>query len=197
MKTTFSIIGILLSMSAIAQEKPIFKPHFVNMTEFGGLFGRVVYNTNNWNGLAQSVDSRLSFTLQTFNGVQLKPRLIVGGTVGIDWYKTALIMPIAAGIRYDLAKNSSQKSVFYASLDAGYGFNWLNVNATNYTTSGGMMLNPGIGLKIGLKSQSALLISLTYKRQDVRVTKPLYSGEIEKYEDRVYNRMAFRVGVSF
>jgi hypothetical protein len=197
MKKIFFIISIAISTSIFAQEKPAFKRHFVNMTEFGGLFGRVVYNANNWNGFSESVENRLSFTLQTFNGVQLKPRLAVGGTVGMDWYKTALIMPIAAGIRYDLAKNSSQKSVFYASLDAGYGFNWLNVNASNYTTSGGMMLNPGIGLRVGLKSQSALLISLTYKRQDLHVTKPLNWGEIDKYENRVYNRMAFRVGVSF
>jgi hypothetical protein len=198
MKNIFLSLFILFSTLVFAQEKPVFKPHFVNMTEFGGLFGRVIYGVNNWNGtFRDEVSNRLSFTLQTFNGVQLKPRLAVGGTVGIDWYRTALIMPIAAGVRYDLAKNKTQKSSFYASLDAGYGFNWLNANPTKYTTSGGMMLNPGLGFRIGLKSQSALLISLSYKRQEVRVTKPLNWGEIDKYEDRVYNRMAFRVGVSF
>jgi hypothetical protein len=198
MKKIFFILSIAISTSVVAQEKTKFKPHFVNMTEFGGLFGRTVYNVNNWNGsFGEEVANRLSFTLQTFNGVQLKPRLAVGATVGIDWYKAALIMPIAAGVRYDLVKNSSQKSSLYASLDAGYGFNWLNVNASNYTTSGGLMLNPGIGLRVGLKSQSALLISLTYKRQDVQVTQPLYWSEIDKYENRTYNRMAFRIGVSF
>ncbi len=198
MKKIFSLLLVAFSTSVFAQQKPAFKPHFLNMTEFGGLFGRVVYDVNNWNGtFREEVANRLSFTLQTFNGVRLKPRLAVGATVGVDWYKTALIMPVAAGVRYDLAKNSTKQSAFFASLDAGYGIGSFHANATDYTTSGGLMVSPGVGFRIGLKSESALLISLSYKHQQVQVTKPLGWGEIEKYENRVYNRMAFRIGVSF
>jgi len=192
------LIGLLFTHSLIysftisAQHKP----HYVNMTEVGGLFGRVVYDIPWSVPVTQEVENRLSLTIQTFNGVQLKPRLALGATVGVDWYNTALLTPIAAGVRYDLV--STPKNVhLFGTLDAGYGFNWLQVNATGYDTKGGMMLNPGIGLKFGFKSGSAMLLSLTYKRQEARVTKPLSWGEVEKWEDRVYNRMALRLGFMF
>lgn len=182
--------------SGLYAQNAVFKPHYVNMTEVGGLFGRVVYDVR-WSApLVQEVQNRLSLTIQTFNGVQLKPRLAVGATVGVDWYKTALLTPIAAGVRYDLV--STPKNVhLFGTLDAGYGFNWLQVDGTGYDTKGGMMLNPGLGLKFGFRSGSAMLLSLTYKRQEARVTKPLGWQEVEKWEDRTYNRMALRLGFMF
>ncbi|MFN4146647.1 MAG: hypothetical protein ACK4GN_12545 [Runella sp.] len=188
MKPLLFFALILMSISVWAQ----FKPHYTNMTEIGGLFGRVAYGTDQ----SSQVDNRLSLTIQSFNGVQLKPRLAVGATVGVDWYKTALLMPLAAGVRYDLVKSQKNVSLF-GSLDAGHSVSWLHTDATGFRTRGGMMLNPGVGLKIGLKSGSALVMSLSYKRQNARVTKPLWWNEIEKWEDRIYNRMALRLGVSF
>ncbi len=182
--------------SGLYAQNAVFKPHYVNMTEVGGLFGRVVYDVRWSVPTIQEVENRLSLTIQTFNGVQLKPRLAVGATVGVDWYKTALLTPIAAGVRYDLV--STPKNVhLFGTLDAGYGFNWLQVDGTGYDTKGGMMLNPGLGLKFGFKSGSAMLLSLTYKRQEAKVTKPLGWQEVEKWEDRVYNRMALRLGFMF
>ena len=196
-----SIFIFLFCVALVARSQEPFKRHYVNMTEFGGLFGRVMPNVINWNGwnatTTQTVVNRVSFTFQTFNGVQLKPRLAVGATVGMDWYNTALLLPLAAGVRYDLAKNKAKKSGLFASFDAGYATNWLHADATNYQTKGGLMLNPGIGLKIGMRSGSALILSLSYKRQEARVQNPLGWNELNNYEARVYNRMAFRVGVSF
>lgn len=189
------IILIGLTSQLRAQDKP-FKPHYVNMTEIGGLFGRVVYDIPWSVPRTQQVENRLSLTIQTFNGVQLKPRLAVGLTAGLDWYNTALLTPIAAGVRYDLAQ-SKKNVALIGTLDAGYGFNWLHVNNTGYDTQGGMMLNPGMGLKFGFKSGSAMLLTLSYKRQEAKVTKPLGWGEIEKWENRVYNRMALRFGFMF
>jgi hypothetical protein len=196
MKKWLFCLAVCGHLAVQAQEA--FKPHYINMTEFGGLFGRVMPETPDWNGgTARTVTNRLNFTMQTFNGVQLKPRLTVGATVGIDWYNTALLMPLAVGARYDLAKNKTKKSGLFASFDAGYATNWLHADGTGYQTKGGLMFNPGLGLKIGLRGGSALLLSLTYKRQQVEVQNPLGWGEISNYEERVYNRMAFRLGVSF
>lgn len=188
-------IVVLIGSQLQAQEKS-FKPHYVNMTEIGGLFGRVVYDVRWSVPLTQEVQNRLSLTIQTFNGAQIKPRLAVELTTGIDWYNTALLLPIAAGARYDLARSQNNITLF-GSLDAGYGFNWLHVNGTGYDTQGGMMLNPGLGLKFGFKSGSALTLSLTYKRQNAKVTQPLGWQEVEKWEDRTYNRMALRLGMWF
>lgn len=184
--------SLIYSFTTTAQHKP----HYVNMTEVGGLFGRVVYDIPWSVPLTQQVENRLSLTIQTFNGVQLKPRLAVGLTTGLDWYNTALLTPIAAGAKYDLSR-SKKNVALIGTLDAGYGFNWLHVNNTGYDTQGGMMLSPGIGLKFGFKSGSAMLLTLSYKRQEAKVTKPLGWGEIEKWEDRVYNRMALRFGFMF
>jgi len=191
----FLFLLFFLSGYLQAQEKP-FKPHYVNMTEIGGLFGRVVYDIQ-WNTpTTQEVTNRLNLTLQTFNGAQIKPRLAVGLTTGVDWYNSVLLLPIAVGARYDLVRSKKNVALF-GSLDAGYGFNWLNVNGTGYDTQGGMMLNPGVGLKFGFKSGSALTLSLTYKRQNAKVNKPLGWQEVEKWEDRTYNRMALRLGIWF
>lgn len=196
MKKLFLILIFIHSLTYSFTTFAQFKPHYVNMTEVGGLFGRVVYDIPWSVPTIQEVENRLSLTLQTFNGVQLKPRLAVGLTTGIDWYNTALLMPVAAGARYDLVRSKKNVTVF-GMLDAGYGFNWLQADGTGYDTQGGMMLNPGVGLKFGFKSGSAMLLSLSYKRQDAQITKPLGWGEVEKWENRTYNRMALRLGFMF
>ena len=168
-----------------------FKPVFTNMTEFGGLFGQVRYGT----AFSQSVAKRINLTAQTFNGVQLRPRLAVGGTVGVDWYNTAMLMPVCAGMRYDLG---SQKNLrVFGSLDTGWGFAWLNEDATGYKTTGGWVISPGIGFRIGKPTNANFILSLSYKRQEADAEKPLFYNELAKHETRVYNRMAFRMGVSF
>lgn len=196
LKKWCSVLILICSLACTLTASAQFKPHYVNMTEVGGLFGRVVYDIPWSVPVQQQVQNRLSLTLQTFNGVQLKPRMAVGLTTGLDWYQSALLMPVAAGIRYDLAKSKNNVTLL-GMLDAGYGFQWLHADATGYKTDGGMMISPGLGLKFGLKSGSALLLSLSYKRQDAKSTEPLGWGEIEKWENRVYNRMAVRFGFVF
>ena len=98
-----TILFLLIGTFALHAQEP-FKRHYINMTEFGGLFGRVMPEFNNGNGItSQRVVNRVNFTLQTFNGVQIAPRWAVGATVGVDWYNTALLMPVSAGVRYDFA----------------------------------------------------------------------------------------------
>ena len=196
LKKWFSVLILICTLACTLTTSAQFKPHYVNMTEVGGLFGRVVYDIPWSVPVQQQVQNRLSLTLQTFNGVQLKPRMAVGLTTGLDWYQSALLMPIAAGIRYDLAKSKNNVTLL-GMLDAGYGFQWLHADATGYKTDGGMMISPGLGLKFGLKSGSALVLSLSYKRQHAKSTEPLGWGEIEKWENRVYNRMAVRFGFVF
>lgn len=171
---------------------------FVNYTELGGLFGRVAYPVNTWNGLGdEQVDNKISLTLQTFNGVQWCPRLAVGGVVAVDWYANALLMPVGAGIRYDLARPNEKNVRVFILADAGYGLTWLNKASTNNAIKGGLMLNPGIGMRLGKPGKGAFVLSLSYKRQTVQAEKPLQFNDIARDESRVYNRLAVRVGVSF
>ena len=183
----------LLALRAYAQ-KPAFKPVFTNMTEFGMSFGQVRYNVSTF---AEGVSKRQNITAQTFNGVQLRPKLAVGGTVGIDWYHSALLLPIGGGIRYDLAQPGKKNLRVFTSLDSGYGFTWLHQDPTGYQTRGGWMISPGIGFRIGRPQNTNFILSLSYRRQEAKVDKPLTFNEIYKHENRVYNRMALQLGVSF
>jgi hypothetical protein len=165
---------------------------YTNHTEFGGLFGRVRFNNG---GSENTVENKFSFNAQTFNGIRITPRLAAGVTVGMDWYKTALITPVAAGARYDLTRRGPAR--LYASLDAGYGTSWLHQDSDGFHTRGGWMVNPGIGLKYGRPAGAVFTISLSYKHQEVSVDKPLLWQAISRHEERIYNRLAIRVGMAF
>jgi len=192
MKLFFSILlSVLILDYAYAQDVTV-RNRFVNHTEFGGLFGRVKYS----NGSSQNtVDSRTTLTLQTFNGIRLGKKLDAGLTLGADWYKAALINPVAAGFRYDLSGKANAR--FFLIADAGYGFTWLHQDSDGYKTKGGWMVNPGIGLRIGDIQNSSFTLSLSYKRQEVSADKPLQWNQTERYEERIYNRVAARIGISF
>jgi hypothetical protein len=194
MKTAVVIIlGCLLASSGLkAQVNARFK--YTNQTEVGGLFGRVNYPNPN-NGNQEQIDNRLNLTMQTFNGVKLSNRLAAGMTIGVDWYKTALINPISGGIRYDLTQNNDVR--LFATADAGYGFVWFQDDAEGFNTKGGLMLNPGIGLKMGKPGATAVTFTLSYKRQEAFIDKSPLWNQLERSEDRVYNRLALRLGIAF
>lgn len=182
----------LTPLLTVAQKKA-FKPVFTNMTEVGALLGQVRFG----NQTAQAVAKRTTVTAQTFNGVLLQPRLAVGATVGADWYNLALITPVCAGVRYDLARPNQKNLRVFGSLDTGWGFTWLNEDPTGYKTSGGWIISPGVGFRIGRPTSANFILSLSYKRQEAEAEKPLFWNELAKHEMRVYNRMAFRMGISF
>ena len=182
------------AVTGVQAQTPAFKRSFTNMTEVGGLFGRVDYTAQ----FTETVENRLSLTAQTFNGVQLRPRLAVGGTVGIDWYAAALLMPLCAGVRYDLARDARKSVRVFTSLDAGYGVAWLHQSVSNYTTTGGWVVSPGIGLRIGRPGVANVTLSMSYKRQEAHVEKPVDGVyTLARNEDRIYNRLAIRLGVAF
>jgi len=187
----------LTPLLAAGQTEP-FKPVFTNMTEFGVLLGQVRYGTP----FSESVSKRVNLTAQTFNGIQLRPRLAVGGTVGVDWYNAAMITPVCASVRYDISRPSQNKATqknlrIFTSLDTGWGFTWLNEDPTGYKTTGGWVVSPGIGFRIGKLTNTNFILSLSYKRQEANAEKPLFRNELAKHETRVYNRVAFRLGLAF
>lgn len=195
-RTILFLIGLMLvNVSLEAQELPGTKRKlYVNQTEFGILAGRVKY-PNIYNGNQEQVDNKFSLTVQTFNGIQIDERLAAGITVGMDWYKAALLSPLAFGFRYNLTKKSPAK--LFATADVGYGFTWFHDDSEGFDTKGGLMINPGFGLKYGKKNGAAFTITMTYKRQDARVSKPALWDQTERWEERIYNRLALRLGMSF
>ncbi|CAG5011828.1 hypothetical protein DYBT9275_05034 [Dyadobacter sp. CECT 9275] len=191
MKWLILFVLSVAGLETMAQTEP-FRPSYVNHTEAGLLLGRVRYS----NGSIQNkVESKTNVTMQTFNGLQIKRRLAIGVTAGLDWYKTALINPLSAGVRYDFAGKRQVR--LFATGDAGYGFAWFHQDSDGYKTRGGLIINPGAGIRYGRAGGTAFTIVLSYKRQEVHVNKPLLWEQTVRYEDRVYNRLAVRMGISF
>jgi hypothetical protein len=194
MKAIFFTLIACLLITGISNAQDRVPLKYVNHTEFGGLFGRVIYPTASvFTG--EMADNRLNVTVQTFNGVMLNQRLMAGITIGVDWYKTAVLNPISAGIRYDFAKKDNVS--LFGTADVGHAFSWFQDDLDGFETKGGFMVNPGLGLRIGKPGQAAVTFTMTYKRQEAYITKVPLWNQLERSEDRVYNRLALRLGVSF
>jgi hypothetical protein len=185
-------IGIfifLIALTTSAQELDGSRKKFVNHTEFGGLFGRVTYGE----ARSEVTDQKSSITAQTFNGIKWNNSLAAGITTGMDWYKSALITPIALGLRYQLGKGPQHR--FFTLLDTGYGFTWFHKDNTGFESKGGWMLNPGIGM--GLGGAKGLTFTVSWKRQHMLVEKPILWNQLDRYEERNYQRLVFRIGMVF
>jgi hypothetical protein len=195
MKQIISVyVCLLLGMGTVAaQDTTAFRKKYVNHTEFGGLFGRVKYGGSN--GSAEATERKVNVTAQMYHGVQLNKALSTGVTIGMDWYNTALVNPIAIGGRYDITRGKNAR--LYASADVGYGFAWFHDDPQGFKTKGGLMVNPGVGIRYGKPGGAAFTIGLSWKRQEVEVEKPPFWGQVERREDRTYNRLALKLGVVF
>src|SRR5919202_154534 len=178
------IFGCLTLCHTATAQITIPRYPFVNYTEIGGLFGRVAYSMNQ-GGAQETVENKISLTAQTFNGIQLTKQLAVGGVVGIDWYKAALLLPVGAGIRFDFVRHPRKNVRLFGLADGGYSFAWLHKGSTGYETQGGWMINPGIGLRVGRPAGSAFVLSISYKRQEASVQKPISGVDISREETRV------------
>ncbi len=197
MKNVVLILLALAALPALAQEVP-FKKHYLNHTEVGIMQGRVKFDPyagQGGRGNQEISENRTNLTFQILNGVQYTPRLGVGVVTGLDWYTSALVNPVGLGLRYDLSERPNAR--LYASADAGYGFTWFHQNSDGFDTRGGVMLNPGLGLRIGKPDGAAFTLGLSYKYQNVSVDKPLLFDQTSRVEDRRYNRLLVRLGVSF
>ncbi len=183
--------GGLLSAQGLLQGRA-----FTNHTEVGGLFGNVEYVTNPY-GTPKNYgrQNKTNLTIQSFNGLMLTSRLAGGVTLGIDWYNDALINPIALGARYDLISRYNAR--LFATLDAGYGFTWFYKNLNENKLNGGLMVNPGIGWRLGRPGNAGFTIAVTYKRQEASMKMPVDHAIIKQEESRQFNRLAVRVGIVF
>ena len=179
-----------------AQEIPnLFARSFTSQTELGVQIGRVVI------GQAQQqsevMQQQAGLTFQTFNGVQLTPRLAVGATVGADWYSNILLMPLGGGVRYMITRKALKSVRVYAGLDAGYATDWLAKDLNGSNLSGGAFASPTLGLRMGRLNRSNLTLSFSYRHQQASIVYQPDSFYLLRSEKREYNRVAVRLGVAF
>lgn len=214
MKNTIKllIISTLCCFSATAQDEQNAtkkKYPFVNITEIGGMFGRVkapsYYYMPYYSSYIPPQDNEnfevinvVNIALQTFNGVYIDPKTAVGITTGVDWYNATLVTPIQLGVRRNLVQRKNGGATIVAGLDAGYGTTWLNIDNPNTKTTGGIAISPTIGYKMATRNGSAWVINFGYKHQslsleEINIQDEFYSSN----ETRNHNRMVVRFGFEF
>lgn len=210
-KNILFFILFISSFSSMAQEEaqtPSFKKYsFVNMTEVGGMFGRVKSPTYYYpyysgyipvDGNQYSVRNLVNISLQTFNGLQLTEKTSAGITTGIDWYNATLVLPIQAGVRQTLLERKKGGSALLAGLDAGYGTTWLQLDDSGYKTDGGLTFSPTIGFRLPMRGGSAWLINFGYKYQHLTVNQTdINDYMLSSVEQRTHHRMVVRMGIAF
>ena len=208
MKKIILFILYLIQYGAIVhgqESKKFFEKYpFVNQTEFTVLFGRtrdtyyypsIYSNFTIPNSDYYTLRNTINLSLQTFNGVVIKPNTTVGITTGLDAYNSTLIMPIAAGIRQVVAQKSKNGAKIQIGLDTGWGFDWLNPKNNFEKLYGGIMINPGFGMKFPTKNGSSWLVNFGYKYQYLKIDQT----EVNEYllssrETRNLKRLQVRVG---
>jgi len=207
----FTIV-LLCTIAAKAQDEKggFFRKHkFVNMTEFGGLFGRLKFQTyyggfypypypNNYPDQYQ-IKNKVNLSMQTFNGVYLDRKTAAGVTIGVDGYGETVLMPLALGVRRSLLQKKEGGSSLQAGIDAGYSTTWLNEDNTGYNTKGGLLVSPTIGYRLPMRNGSAWLINIGYRFQRAEYEMER-QGDVywsESNEVRKYKRMILRLGIEF
>jgi hypothetical protein len=160
---------------------------YQNITEVGLSVG---YRSavNEFTNPGRSVD----FTLQTFNGYQFIPALAVGLTTAIDTYGSITLLPVALGIRGDITKTRIRP---YYGFDAGYALDWLSNPHLPVNQDGGFFWSPTLGLKFNSRKTHAFIFNLGYRNQIA--TAVTRSGNTTSTQNNHYQRVSFRIGMSF
>lgn len=218
MKTLLSLsilISTLFVLTANAQiaESGIPKKSypFVNITEVGGMFGRVKAPSYYYSGPyyysstyyppsteSYSVRNVANITLQMFNGVYINPKTAVGITTGLDWYNNTLIVPLELGVRRQLFQRRNNGAAIIAGMDAGYGTTWFHEDNPDNKTTGGLAISPTIGYRMPNQSGSAWVLNFGYKHQSITISDTReFDENYSSVENRSHNRLVVRLGFEF
>ncbi|WP_048920045.1 hypothetical protein [Rufibacter radiotolerans] len=190
MKKHILLLSFLLVWfyGAQAQETPSVATSgkkYLGMIELGYLY------QNNQNNTANSADASPTFNI--FTGYQFHRMLSVGATVGLDFYNSLLVTPVALGLRGTLL--SSRVSPIY-SLDAGYGSAFLSDEPDQADYTGGWMVNPALGLRANTGTETAFTFTLGYKVQRATTENTQWNNNVitNKFS---FKRLSVRMGFLF
>ena len=106
-----------------------------------------------------------SINFNVIGGMMVNSHIFVGGGVALDAYSSDIYVPVFADARYYFLEGIFTP---FAMLDVGYG---IPVEA-NPILGGGIMANPGFGLKYFMSRTIALNASLGYRYQSMPITLP-------------------------
>ena len=140
-------------------------------------------------------------SISTTHGYTFSPHLMVGLGVGLDHYGYANVTaaPLFASVRGIMLRKQWTPMYFLNVGGAAAWGNNLFFNGTSGRTTGGMMLNPGLGYQCHF-SKSAILFNVGYKVQRARLSytwQDWNGSTIEVDEKRTLRRLTLSMGVHF
>lgn len=158
------------------------RPAYTTQTEFGIL----TYVSPFFPGMG--------FTGRTFHGVKFRENWQAGLNAGVEHYTEYWILPMSVRTKYMLHPEAVHS--VYVGVDVGYGFSWLNKRPDEeHDYSGGMIIHPTVGLRLGKRHRGSFTLSLTYQYQDFGRERRFANSTIR--DDFTFHRMALRFGVMF
>lgn len=141
-------------------------------------------------GMPMDEPSRMPFTMQATGRYNLTPRLSAGIGTGLSVYEKALI-PFFAQVRFLLTR--PHKFTPYAVCSGGYSF------APHRQVSGGIFLNPNIGIRYSAAGRMKLIFSIGYELQRLERLKAYedeYMG-VQFKETLGHHSLVVKAGIEF
>lgn len=130
---------------------------------------RLSFATTVGTGITLSRPSVTPFTWQVVGYYSPGKRFSTGVGTGISVYEKTLL-PLFAAAKFTLLKD--RKFVPYAECSAGYAF------VPNKNASGGLYLNPSLGVQYALRGNKKILIAIGYEYQKLE--------RLKSYENRLF-----------
>lgn len=141
-------------------------------------------------GMPMNEPSRVPFTMQATGRYNLTPRLSAGIGAGISVYEKALI-PLFAQVRFLMTR--PHQFTPYIACSGGYSF------APHKKASGGIFLNPDIGIRYSSAGPVKLILSIGYELQRLERLKE-YQNEyvgVQFKEALGHHSLVVKAGIEF
>lgn len=197
--TSDAIQSIILRADAASKDKVAWKTPMQKSYDFRetGIYFTTMGSM--LNGMDPGGDADLGFGVQATAGYMLHRWLGVGLGVGFDNYSIVnnnapAIFPVSVEVRGYLTQ---QRWAPYYALNAGYGFAARDEERNIRQATGGAMLHPAFGLRLGAREDVNFAIDFGYRFQRATVERDfIWRQEVQ--EQRIwYKRFTIRFGIIF
>jgi hypothetical protein len=140
-------------------------------------------------------DDNTSARFQLLNSFAVTPRFSAGAGAGFTYYNDPLsLLPVFAELNYALTPGLTAPYLF---LRAGYNFSILtdtDIQADSHR--GGLMLNPGVGLKVMTREGLGLHLSAAYNLDRASFSQESFRNETIETQI-TYKRLMLGMALSF
>ena len=156
------------------------------------------YNTLAAGVLSSGFDEEITGSLATVHGIAMhKWRLGIG--IGIEGYEGWRTIPLFGSLSFDFGR--IRNNTFYLQANAGYSFGYYQEEKiegmANEEDNGGLMLNPMIGYRVGVKKLN-VFIAAGYKHQRVDYSYDwIWGWPMNTELTKEFNRFIFQIGFGF